>query len=206
MADRKSRSRELKPLNVSCTSSDCDNGLHCFRKSRRMSEADRGRCRSCGRDLVEWGRVHKRELADASYTFEALKYEHVRHHFWHTPIDQRAVNHARRKGRIELKESARKRLQKSIGTKTGFDGRQTPYEGNIIYYAQHALACCCRACMEYWHGIPRDAELTDEQIDYFVELVMMYVDERMPDLAESGEKIPFIRTKKLGGLKIEGVH
>ncbi len=36
------------------------------------------------------------------------------------------------------------------------DGRQTPREGNTIFYAQHATASCCRTCIEYWHGIPKN--------------------------------------------------
>jgi hypothetical protein len=73
------------------------------------------------------------------------------------------------------------------------DGRQTPTKGNIIFYAQHSLACCCRKCMEYWHDIPQGTELTDEQIEYFTQLVMMYVDERMPDLKEIGQRVPRLK-------------
>ena len=184
----------LKPLKITCTSADCEMGLHCFRKSRTMAEADRGRCRSCGADLIDWDRVHKRDLSDAAFKFESLKYELVRHYFWHRPIDQRAENHARRKGRIGLREAVRRRLEKSVAPASpAYDGRQTRWDGNVIHYAQHALACCCRTCMEYWHGIPKGVELTDEELDYLVELVMMYIEERMPYLTESGEKVPHIR-------------
>jgi len=194
MSQHKNRPTNLKPLGVTCTSSDCESGLHCFKKSNSMSESERGRCRSCGAELIDWERVHKRDLQDAKFTFEALKYEMVRHHFWHKSVDQRAENHARRKGRIKLHEAVRKRLEKSVGpANPPFDGRQTPDEGNIIYYAQHALACCCRTCMNYWHGVPKDVPLSDEQINYFAELVMMYVHERMPDLTEEGERVQPIR-------------
>jgi predicted Fe-S protein YdhL (DUF1289 family) len=32
-----------------------------------------------------------------------------------------------------------------------------------VFITQHATATCCRGCLEKWHGIPRGAELTDEE-------------------------------------------
>lgn len=188
---------KLEPLKITCTSTDCDNELHCFKKSREMTEEERGICRSCGADLVKWERVHQKKLSDVSYTFEALRHEYFRHYYWHKEIDQRARNHARRKGRSGLRERVRIELAKKVGPAKPFrDGTQTPLEGNIIYYAQHALACCCRTCMEYWHGIQKGVELTDDELDYFVELVMCYINDRMPDLTEYGEPVPHLRTKE----------
>jgi hypothetical protein len=34
------------------------------------------------------------------------------------------------------------------------DGKQTPYRGHPVFVAQHATACCCRGCLEKFHGIP----------------------------------------------------
>jgi len=153
----------------------------------------RGRCRACGAELINWGRVHKRDPADATYTFAALKYELIRHHFWHVEIDYKAVNHARRKGKMGLQAAAEKRIRKSVGpAEPPFDGRQTPREGsgNIIYYAQHATASCCRKCIEEWHGIPSGQELTEDEISYLTALAMLYVDERLPTLPLCGEKVP----------------
>jgi hypothetical protein len=190
----KGNSGGLKPLKITCTSSDCEQGLHCFKKSRKMAEVDRGKCRSCGADLIDWKRIHTRDVNDALFTFEALKSELVRHHFWHKRIDQKAVNHARRKGRLELQTAARRKLERLVGSaEPARDGYQTPLEGNVIYYAQHALACCCRKCMEYWHGIPRGVALTNKQLDYFAELIMFFVRDRLPDISDAGQKVPPIR-------------
>ena len=183
--------KDLKPLRITCTSSNCASNLHCFKKAKKMAEEDYGKCRSCGIELVDWHRVHKRDVKDSSFVFVALKTELIRHHFWHKAIDIRAINHARRKGLIKLEQATKKRLEKYIAPlNNAFDGRQTPQEGNIIFYAQHALACCCRTCLEYWHGIPKNAEMTSEDIDYFTSLILMYVKERLPDLSLDGEKIP----------------
>ena len=114
MSENRSSLVELKPLAIACTSNDCANGLHCFRQSRKMREANQGgRCRACGIELVDWDRVHKRDLTDIGHTFEALKYEFIRHHYWHVDIDQRAINHALRKGSVKMKAATENRLRKS---------------------------------------------------------------------------------------------
>jgi hypothetical protein len=43
------------------------------------------------------------------------------------------------------------------------DGKQTPYRGHPVFVAQHATACCCRGCLEKWHGIPRGQPLTSAE-------------------------------------------
>jgi len=161
-----------------------------------------GLCWQCGADLVDWSRVHKRELADVAYTFQSLKYELFRHHYWHTEIDLRAENHARRKGMVGMREAVEQRIRKYVGNGVPldgptFDGRQTPLEGNAIFYAQHATATCCRKCIEAWHKVPHDQDLTEEQIAYFTNIIMLYITERLPNLTEHGEKVAPIRKKLL---------
>jgi Domain of unknown function (DUF4186) len=196
-----SQTIQLPPLKIKCTSTDCDNGLHCFQQNRKKKVADPvGQCRSCGADLVDWSRVQKRDLSDVNYTINALKHELIRHHFWHVEIDQKAINHARRKGKSEMRVAAQNRIRKSVGSaQHPREGRQTPKEnsGNAIFYAQHATACCCRKCMEYWHYIPLGRELTEQEIGYFTDLVMLYIEERLPILTEHGEKVPRLKSLRL---------
>ena len=92
-----------------------------------------------------------------------------------------------------MRVAVEKRIRTSVGIKHSRDGRQTPYSRNSIYYAQHAVACCCRKCIEYWYGIPQDHALTDGQIRFFSELCLLYIFERFPDLPESGERVPNLR-------------
>src|SRR5688572_4846092 len=105
----------LQPLAISCTGTDCEKELHCFKQVKSLEEQARGTCFKCGADLVDWNRVHARNVNDASFTFQQLKHEWVRHQMWHRPLDETAVNHALRKGRPELREWAAKRIQRSIG-------------------------------------------------------------------------------------------
>ncbi len=55
------------------------------------------------------------------------------------------------------------------------DGRQTPMKGHPVFIAQHACACCCRSCLEKWHHIPKGRKLSDNEIDYIVDLLMEWI-------------------------------
>ena len=89
--NQESANADLKPLKVTCTSSDCDNDLHCFKATRKLRSAGKvGACRSCGAELVNWDRVHQQNAQDADHTFAAMRSEFIRHHFWHLDIDEKA--------------------------------------------------------------------------------------------------------------------
>jgi Domain of unknown function (DUF4186) len=194
-----SASEELKPLKITCTSTDCGNNLHCFQLTQKMKKnGPAGRCRTCGVQLVDWPRVHRINLQDVNYTFGALRYELIRHHFWHIPIKPYAINYARRKGRAALREAARKQIAAAVASPNHpRQGQQTQREtnphANAIHYAQHATASCCRKCVEEWHGIPMDRELTERELDYLMELAMLYVLAKVPDLAEGPVQIANLR-------------
>lgn len=55
------------------------------------------------------------------------------------------------------------------------DGRQTPMRGHPVFIAQHACACCCRECLEKWHHIPKNKELSTYEINYIVSLLMTWI-------------------------------
>lgn len=55
------------------------------------------------------------------------------------------------------------------------DGKQTPMKGHPVFIAQHATACCCRSCLEKWHHIPKGRELTDNEVNYIVYLIMEWI-------------------------------
>ncbi len=85
-----------------------------------------------------------------------MKNELIRHVYWHTEIDPEAIEKAQQKGKAKLAERARTILKQRIGKAQNFrEGQQTPMMGaEIVNYAQHATATCCRRCLEYWHNIP----------------------------------------------------
>lgn len=185
----------LEPLKISCQTADCASGLHYFKQTKQM----RGKkispiCAYCDADLIRWEEVWERNLDDVENTFKALKYEFIRHHYWHKEFDEKAINYALRKGKIELRNAVEKRIRSSVmAPADAFDGRRTKWEGNPIHYGQHATATCCRKCIEKWHNIPRDQELTENQVKYFTHLVIMFLEERFPNLPDEKTKVPVKR-------------
>ena len=55
------------------------------------------------------------------------------------------------------------------------DGKQTPMKGHPVFIAQHACACCCRNCLEKWHHIPKNKELTNNEVNYIVMLLITWI-------------------------------
>lgn len=203
MADEPTPPRRapLAPLQIKCTDTRCEDDLHCYLATRKMAAGKQvGACRDCGAHPVEWSRVHARDLGDAAYTFQVMRTELIRHHFWHTPIDEKAVKHARRKGKRGMREAAIQRIRKSVAAAAPVrDGRQTPFTGNALFYAQHATATCCRRCIEEWHAISRGRALTEDEVRYLSDLIVLYIDERLPALTEEGEYIPRAGTRAAAG-------
>ncbi len=179
---------ELNPLNIKCTTTKCEDGLHCFRPSKRALKefGQVGCCQECGAVLIEWERIYQNNVADAPFIFNSMKNELIRHVFWHTEIEDKAISNALKRGKNDLKVHARKKLKSKIGKiPNDWDGRQTPMISNdIVTYAQHATATCCRKCLQYWHNIDYRRQLTEQELDFCTELVMLYIQDRVCSLQE----------------------
>ncbi|MFH2111159.1 MAG: DUF4186 family protein [Candidatus Bathyarchaeota archaeon] len=182
--------KQTKPVEkkIRCTSTDCKNDLHCFKRvGPKKDETYRlGVCKDCGADLIDWTRLDKKDLGDVNYTVKALKYEFFRHHYWeHIEIDEKAIKKAKKMGPDGIRKWAEKRINKYIAPaqKDLFrDGIQTPLQGNIVFYAQHAIAACCRKCIEEWYDIDRNRSLSEDEKNYLLKLMMAYIEYKMPDI------------------------
>lgn len=191
------------PLEIKCTDVRCEDDLHCFKQLKKMTPDQRGHCRACDADRVDWTRLHRRDPEDIGHTFKSLQHELIRHHFFNREIDDGAIRHAQRKGRHLLREAVRHRLEKYLAPEQPpRDGFQTPLQGNTIYYAQHATATCCRTCLEYWHNIPKGRDLDEDEFEYCVHLVEVFLDRRLPALADDPIKVP--RRKKRPSAEEDG--
>lgn len=188
------RPKQLTELKVTCTSTDCGNDLHCFLQ-KKAEAGPHGPCRECGADLVDWPRLHARDMNDVRHTFDALQRERIRHHCFHHEFTKRAFNYAKRAGYKKLDERAHHQVRKSIGPAEPFrDGYQTKlHSDNPIDDARHATATCCRRCFEYWYGVPKGRDLTDPEIDFAAKLVMAFLRLRLPDLTDEPQFVPHVR-------------
>ena len=59
------------------------------------------------------------------------------------------------------------------------DGRQTPMRNHPVFVAQHATATCCRGCIDKWHGISKGRELTIDEQNFIVELIMKWIERQL---------------------------
>lgn len=65
-----------------------------------------------------------------------------------------------------------KRIAPAFPTK---DGKQTPFKNHPVFIAQHATATCCRSCLEKWHHIPKGREITQEELEYIINLIETWI-------------------------------
>ena len=88
------------------------------------------------------------------------------------------IEYINKKGLDKIREYAYqfvdKRLNKPIN-----DGKQTPMKGHPVFIAQHATATCCRNCLCKWHKIPKNAELTQLEKDYIVNVIMEWIENEL---------------------------
>ena len=79
------------------------------------------------------------------------------------------------KGLNKIKEHAYDFIDKRLAPKEiPNDGKQTPMKGHPVFLAQHATATCCRGCLYKWHKIAMNKELTKEEKDYIVNVIMKW--------------------------------
>lgn len=59
------------------------------------------------------------------------------------------------------------------------NGKQTPMRGHPVFIAQHATGCCCRGCFFKWHHIPAGRQLTREEQQYAVAVLMAWIEKQV---------------------------
>ena len=96
-------------------------------------------------------------------------------------LNKNMKNYVMEKGFDKITLDARNFINKRIAPKNpNNDGRQTPMKQvHPVFIAQHATGCCCRGCLEKIHGIKREHELSNEEIDYVVNVLMLWIQREM---------------------------
>ena len=59
------------------------------------------------------------------------------------------------------------------------DGKQTPFGKHPVFTAQHATGTCCRGCLEKWHNIEKGKELSNEEKEYILAVIKMWLDNQI---------------------------
>ena len=91
-------------------------------------------------------------------------------------LGERDKLYVKDKGFDKIKEHAYDFIKKRLAPCVIInDGKQTPTKNHPVFIAQHACGCCCRGCLEKWHIIPKEKELSDNEINYIVSLIMEWI-------------------------------
>lgn len=97
-------------------------------------------------------------------------------------LNKKMKDYVQEKGLDKIRSDARDLITKRIAPQNpNNDGKQTPMrQVHPVFIAQHATGCCCRGCLEKIHDIKKGHELSNEEIDYVVNVIMMWIQREMP--------------------------
>ena len=91
-------------------------------------------------------------------------------------LKENDIKYLKEKGYLKIKEHAYDFIEKRLSSKQIVnDGRQTPMRGHPVFIAQHATATCCRSCLEKWHHIPANKELSRKEVDYIASVILEWI-------------------------------
>ncbi len=95
-------------------------------------------------------------------------------------LSQKDRDYISQKGLATIRSHARDFVAKRLAPAViPNDGKQTPMRGHPVFLAQHATGCCCRGCFYKWHHIPAGRELTQEEQDYAVGVLMAWIEKQI---------------------------
>ena len=106
-------------------------------------------------------------------------------------LKQKDIDYINQKGLETIKKHAQDFIAKRVAPAfVANDGKQTPMRGHPVFIAQHATATCCRKCINKWHKFPTGTQLTQQQQDYIVELIMKWIEKSQSDfLRDRGTEV-----------------
>lgn len=96
-------------------------------------------------------------------------------------LNKKLLDYVIDKGFVKIESDAYDLITKRIAPAViANDGKQTPMKQvHPVFIAQHATGTCCRGCLERIHHIEKNRELTIEEIDYIVKVIMMWIKKEM---------------------------
>lgn len=114
--------------------------------------------------------MNKREIENKLLSLKKSKF---RSSFHLKEVDK---NYIIKNGMEKIKSHAYDFIKKRLAPKEiPNDGKQTPMRGHPVFIAQHATATCCRTCLFKWYHIDQKKELTEQEINDIVEVIMEWI-------------------------------
>ena len=112
-------------------------------------------------------------MRDIDELFRALGRSKFRSRF---RLSGKDAEYFKQKGMVTILEHARDFVVRRLAEANPVnDGKQTPMRNHPVFIAQHATGTCCRKCLQKWHCIPMGQSLTEEQIDYIIEVLKRWL-------------------------------
>lgn len=91
-------------------------------------------------------------------------------------LQSKDIDYIHKKGMDVIEQHAYDFINKRLApAKIINDGKQTPMRGHPVFVAQHATATCCRGCLYKWYQIKPGIDLTSQQIDDIVKIIMTWI-------------------------------
>lgn len=92
-------------------------------------------------------------------------------------LNSKMKDYVMEKGLNKIKLDATDLIKKRVAPENpNNDGKQTPMKQvHPVFIAQHATGCCCRGCLEKIHHIKKGHKLSNEEIDYIVNVIMLWI-------------------------------
>ncbi len=117
----------------------------------------------------------KKDIAELLDSLEKSKFRGSFH------LNRNMKEYIKEKGLDKIKSDAKDLIIKRISDAyPKNDGKQTPMrQVHPVFIAQHAMGCCCRGCLERIHGIRKGHKLSEEEIDYIVNVIMEWIKREM---------------------------
>ena len=155
-----------------------------FQKDRKVYHIDRKDQMSQAMKAGVSFEIHETKNASEELSlqnlFERLARSRFRSSFH---LKEKDKEYVRKKGMDVIRSHARDFVKNRLAPAyIPNDGKQTPMRGHPIFLAQHATGCCCRGCLYKWHHIKPGTELTKEQQEYVVDVLMEWVRREMDGL------------------------
>lgn len=119
-------------------------------------------------------------MATIDETLERLSRSKFRSSF---KISKKDVEYINEKGMDTMRSHARDFVSKKLAPAfPENDGKQTAMSGHPVFKAMHATACCCRGCLNKWYSVPLGIELTEDQQERIVNLIVAWIERQIYNL------------------------
>ena len=92
-------------------------------------------------------------------------------------LNNKMKEYIKEKGIDKIKLDTYEIVNNRLRVKLSNDGKQTPMKQvHPTFIAQHATGTCCRSCLKRIHHIDDNKDLSNDEIDYIVDVIIKWIE------------------------------